>query len=489
MIPSTGYEPNRAAVGNLANAATVNHRGSQEIYDVPRAAVPSEMAPLGGTGGTRAHPYEVPRAAIPSELVPLGGTRVPAPSGGAICGTRVLAAQGSSDTSITPFDAIYSIPVPEEDSPQRRHLRGEVHQWEATASGWQMRADEIRYEARDALQSQRAGFERAAQEHEQMARDINAAELAQANAMMQSHSQSMLQNTVNQAEQKVAQEREGARKKLAYQQASMASAAGQAIENTKLQVVGEARQALDQQQAAFSQQYNNLYREAENDYLQERARAETLQSDVHVQEQRAGDLQREAHVQALQASEASQAMQTLATQNQQMARDIEMLRQQIAAPRPMEVDNVGRESMQYQLTQQRELFRNEFEEMRRQLRDQAGQHHTQERALENEIEDLQGQVSDLSIARRRLPSAAASSNEANALPITDGQNNETLPAPGEDQSGGIQEHQLSSFRMISAPNRVMQTRFAMNGTRSRSPEVIDTPITDDENPFLQCHPE
>ena len=102
MIPSTGYEPNRAAVGNLANAATVNHRGSQEVY-------------------------EVPRAAIPSELVPLGGTRVHAPTGGAIGGTRVLAAQGSSSTAINPFDAGYDIPVPEEDSPQRRHLRGEVH--------------------------------------------------------------------------------------------------------------------------------------------------------------------------------------------------------------------------------------------------------------------------------------------------------------------------------------------------------------------------
>ena len=91
-----------------------------------------------------------------------------------------------------------------------------------------------------------------------MARDIAEAEIAQAQARVKSQALSTIKNTENRAEQAFAQQRAG-----------MVDEARQAISNTKQQVIGEAETAFAQRQNAFGQEYNELYRIAEGNVMQE----------------------------------------------------------------------------------------------------------------------------------------------------------------------------------------------------------------------------
>ena len=134
---------------------------------------------------------------------------------------------------------------------------------------------QVIHEARDALQIQRTSFERAAQEFEQQARDVTEAEVAQAQARVQSQALSTIQRNENHAEQALAQQRAG-----------LVDEARQAISDTRRQVVGEAETAFVQQQSAFGQQYHDLYRIAEGDVMQERRLNEYHQAELQAYVQR-----------------------------------------------------------------------------------------------------------------------------------------------------------------------------------------------------------
>ena len=219
MHTSTGYEPNSAAVGV---GPLMNHRGTTQ------GAV---MTPVG------------PVAISPPNVPSLERSRALA---------NELATTGSSSSALAPRGG-ERVPVPGGDSPQKAMLRSEVQQLEQYAREVaQQTKHQVGLEAKDALQHQRSAFERAAQEHEQISRDVAAAEVAQAQARVQSQALSTIKNTENRAEQAFAQQRAG-----------MVDEARQAISHTKQQVIGEAEIAFAQRQNAFGQEYNELYRIAE----------------------------------------------------------------------------------------------------------------------------------------------------------------------------------------------------------------------------------
>ena len=271
---------------------------------------------------------------------------------------------GSSSSAMVPRDG-ERVPVPGGDSPQKAMLRTEVQQLEQYARNVaQQTRNQVVQEARDAMQSQTSAYERAAQEHEQMSRDIAEAEVAQAKARVQSQALSTIKNTEDRAEKAFAQQRAG-----------MVDEARQAISNTKQQVIGEAETAFAERQNAFGQEYNELYRIAEDNVMQERQLKERYQAEM------------QAHVQREQSLRAEVA--ELARAQQATMQDAYTARQQVMVNQSARSDS--------ELGIQRGLFREEMEAFKKQCLEEVNQSRAD---LQEEVGVLQEEVNTLRARRR-----------------------------------------------------------------------------------------
>ena len=155
-MTSTGYEPNSGAPTTSVDATTSSSTG-QPVALAPDMMIASSAAMGAG------EPAAVAKSSGAAPIVPF----VPG--------------------AITPATAT---PVPvDADSPQRQRLRTEVGELQQMVVGVR---NEAVGEAREAMLSQQQQFERTAREFEQQARDVNAAELAQTRAQLESQSRSMV---------------------------------------------------------------------------------------------------------------------------------------------------------------------------------------------------------------------------------------------------------------------------------------------------------
>ena len=162
MSSSTGYEPNRAAVGTPDHVLALSGANAPTPTDQAMALVP------GGSATTIARGDSAQSSIVPYESVPIN----------------------VGEHGIVPYTGPGSVPVP--DSPERAALRSQLQEMEQYM---QTMRREMMQEAQDAMLRQRADFQRAASEYQQQARDVNAAEMATSRALMETEANSMLNQT------------------------------------------------------------------------------------------------------------------------------------------------------------------------------------------------------------------------------------------------------------------------------------------------------
>ena len=141
------------------------------------------------------------------------------------------------DAFVAPPDGAL-VRLPDADTPERQHLRQQVHNLEDLVN---QTRETVIHQAENylenRLETQRHGFERAAEQYQQQARDINRAELANNAAVLETQMMSTLTETERRAQQS-----------LDSQRTAMVAEAQDAFATQRAQLVGEAESTMLQQQ-------------------------------------------------------------------------------------------------------------------------------------------------------------------------------------------------------------------------------------------------